>query len=59
MRVLAWLFHDVYESAPSESGFSGLAADRYKLSEAEFGEQLIGLTRVRNDRPIFVTELPS
>jgi peptidoglycan/xylan/chitin deacetylase (PgdA/CDA1 family) len=59
MRVLSLLFHDVYENDPSESGFSGLAADRYKLTGVEFGEQLMGLARVRHDRPIFATELPS
>ena len=57
-RVVSLLFHDVYETHPSESGFLGLAADRYKLSVSEFDSQLAGLARQRNDRPIVVTESP-
>ena len=55
-RVVSLLFHDVYETHPSESGFQGLAADRYKLTVAEFDAQLAGLARQRTDRPILVTE---
>ena len=55
-RVVSLLFHDVYETHPSESGFLGHAADRYKLTVAEFDAQLTGLARRRNDRPILVTE---
>jgi len=43
LRVVALLFHDVYERDPSESGFAGAAADRYKLSTAAFDAQLAGL----------------
>ena len=49
-RVLSLLFHNVYETHPAESGFLCLAADRYKLSIAEFDAQLAGLTRQRTDR---------
>src|SRR6267378_3753421 len=58
-RVLSLALHDVYRSHPSESGFPGRAADRYKLTLAEFDAQIAGLARVRRDRPILVTEVPS
>lgn len=58
MHVLSFLFHDVYEGDPSESGFAGPAADRYKLRTREFEQQLLGLARVRKDSPICVTRLP-
>ena len=54
-RLLSLLLHDVYRSHSSESGFLGPAADRYKLSLAEFDAQLAGLARVRKDRPILMT----
>ena len=57
INVLPFLFHDVYERDPAESGFRGHAADRYKLTVEEFDVQLRGLARVRRDRPILVTEL--
>lgn len=53
-RLLSLLFHDVYTRAPSESGFLGLAADRYKLSTAQFERQLAGLARARSDAPVIV-----
>jgi len=58
MRLVTLLFHDVYEADPSESGFSGPAADRYKLTRAAFDAQLSGLHGARSDRPILATELP-
>jgi peptidoglycan/xylan/chitin deacetylase (PgdA/CDA1 family) len=45
------LFHDVYRRDPSESGFSGRGADRYKLSLPAFEAQLAALARVRADAP--------
>lgn len=56
-RLLSLLLHDVYTRGPSESGFSGPAADRYKLGAAEFEAQLAALARVRDDRPMLVSEL--
>lgn len=50
--VLALLFHDVHGADPSESGFRGVAADRYKLSVAQFEAQLAGLARARRDAPV-------
>ena len=47
MRRVSLLFHDVYESDPRESGFRSPAADRYKLSVAEFEAQLDGLVELR------------
>jgi peptidoglycan/xylan/chitin deacetylase (PgdA/CDA1 family) len=44
MQTVSLLFHDVFASDPSESGFSSPGADRYKLSVCEFEEQLIGVT---------------
>jgi peptidoglycan/xylan/chitin deacetylase (PgdA/CDA1 family) len=52
------LFHDVFETDPSESGFSGPAAERYKLSRTEFEVQLSGLRRARSDRPCLAIQLP-
>ena len=45
MKAVSLLFHDVYASEPSESGFRSAAADRYKLSLADFEAQLDGLTK--------------
>jgi peptidoglycan/xylan/chitin deacetylase (PgdA/CDA1 family) len=50
MRPVSLLFHDVYESDPRESGFRSPAADRYKLSVAEFEAQLDGLAELRTPR---------
>jgi peptidoglycan/xylan/chitin deacetylase (PgdA/CDA1 family) len=40
MPPVSLLFHDVYVRSVSESGFNSPAADRYKLSLAEFDAQL-------------------
>ena len=40
MQPVSLLFHDVFVSDPSESGFNSPAADRYKLSLREFDQQL-------------------
>jgi peptidoglycan/xylan/chitin deacetylase (PgdA/CDA1 family) len=58
-HVLSLLFHDVYARDPSESGFSGPAALRYKLTVQEFDAQLAGLARIRDDRPILLPQLPA
>ena len=47
-RVIALLLHDVYRRRPSESGFAGPAADRYKLTLEEFRAQLLGVARALN-----------
>jgi peptidoglycan/xylan/chitin deacetylase (PgdA/CDA1 family) len=58
-HLLSLLLHDVYRSHPAESGFPGRAADRYKLSFAEFDRQISELAEVRKDRPMLVTgEVP-
>lgn len=43
MRVVSLLFHDVYATDPSESGFRSPAADRYKLAVPDFEAQLDSL----------------
>ena len=43
MRVVSLLFHDVYATDPSESGFRSPAADRYKLTVPDFEAQLDSL----------------
>ncbi len=43
MTPVTLLFHDVFVRDPRESGFSSPAADRYKLSAAEFDAQLAGI----------------
>ena len=50
-RLVSLLFHDVYVTDPAESGFVSDAANRYKLSVADFEAQLAGLARVRTDAP--------
>src|SRR5262245_6415754 len=40
---ISLLFHDVYRRTPSESGFQGPGADRYKLSLEEFDAVLSAL----------------
>jgi peptidoglycan/xylan/chitin deacetylase (PgdA/CDA1 family) len=47
----------VYAADPRESGFASPAADRYKLSLAQFDEQLAGLARVRPDVPRLITSM--
>lgn len=54
MRAISLLFHDVYVHEAAESGFRSDAADRYKLSAADFDAQLEGVARVRTDAPIVV-----
>lgn len=44
MRLVSLLFHDVFVKHPGESGFNSPAADRYKLSVAEFVAQIEGLS---------------
>ena len=44
MKIVSLLFHDVYASEPSESGFRSHAADRYKLSIPAFEAQIDGLS---------------
>jgi len=55
-RLVSLLFHDVYADDPSESGFAGAAADRYKLPLAAFERQLDGLARARRDAPLLVDD---
>lgn len=45
--IVFLLFHDVYVSDPRESGFASPAADRYKLSVAQFERELRGLASVQ------------
>ena len=56
MRVISLLFHDVYVSHPDESGFASDAANRYKLTLADFDAQLAGVDAVRSDLPITATD---
>lgn len=51
MRVVSLLFHDVYVTDPAESGFCGPAADRYKLSMAEFDRALDAIWIAWQGRP--------
>lgn len=46
MRLVSLLFHDVYVRHPGESGFASPAADRYKLSLAEFDRQLANVAEL-------------
>jgi peptidoglycan/xylan/chitin deacetylase (PgdA/CDA1 family) len=53
-RAISLLFHDVYVADPADSGFVSDAANRYKLSVADFDAQLDAVARVRNDAPLLV-----
>ncbi len=57
MHTVSLLFHDVYVDGPQESGFVSAAADRYKLSLAEFDAQMSGITSMRPDAPILITDV--
>jgi peptidoglycan/xylan/chitin deacetylase (PgdA/CDA1 family) len=57
MRAISLLFHDVYVDRPEESGFVSAAANRYKLSVADFDAQLEGVAQVRSDAPAGAREL--
>jgi peptidoglycan/xylan/chitin deacetylase (PgdA/CDA1 family) len=57
MRAISLLFHDVYASHPDESGFSSDAANRYKLTLADFDAQLGGVRGVRSDGPLLARAL--
>ena len=59
MRVISLLFHDVHGAEPAESGFASAAADRYKLTQADFDAQLAGVRGVRHDAPIITTDISS
>jgi len=56
MRIASLLFHDVYVRDPSESGYRGNGADRYKLPLAEFEAALEAISDVRTDPPIVGVE---
>jgi peptidoglycan/xylan/chitin deacetylase (PgdA/CDA1 family) len=55
MPLVSLLFHDVYRGEPRESGFDSAAADRYKLSIAEFETQLSGVAHVCSEPPILAS----
>ena len=59
MRVISLLFHDVFASEPSESGFISEAANRYKLTVDDFDTQLAGVHAVRSDLPFLATRITS
>jgi len=47
------LFHDVFAKDPRESGFRSPAADRYKLSLAQFEQHLAALQRLPDTARLF------
>jgi peptidoglycan/xylan/chitin deacetylase (PgdA/CDA1 family) len=53
-QLISLLFHDVYAVDPSESGFEGEGAARYKLPLTEFREQLKRLAAVLRASPVLV-----
>lgn len=56
MHAVSLLFHDVYAADPRESGFASDAADRYKLSAADFDAQLERLAPVCQAPPALITD---
>jgi peptidoglycan/xylan/chitin deacetylase (PgdA/CDA1 family) len=57
MPLISLLCHDVYGRDPSETGFPGAAADRYKLTIAAFESMLAALAGALDDAPIRVPVL--
>ena len=55
MRAITLLFHDVFVDDPGESGFVSAAANRYKLTVADFDAQLDGLAAARTEPPILAS----
>ncbi|HEY4128774.1 MAG TPA: polysaccharide deacetylase family protein, partial [Gammaproteobacteria bacterium] len=53
-RLISLLFHDIYVSDPSESGFEGEGAARYKLPLALFAEQMNRLAAVLQSPPVLL-----
>lgn len=50
-KLVNLLFHDVYRHSPAESGFTGSAADRYKLSLPNLLDHFHAIAEVRVDPP--------
>jgi peptidoglycan/xylan/chitin deacetylase (PgdA/CDA1 family) len=55
MHTVSLLFHDVFVAGPHESGFQSPAADRYKLSSADFDAQLDGMATITPACPFVIT----
>jgi peptidoglycan/xylan/chitin deacetylase (PgdA/CDA1 family) len=53
-QLISLLFHDVYAVDPSESGFEGEGAARYKLPLTEFRQQLAQLATILQAQPVLV-----
>ena len=56
--VVSLLFHDVYVTHPSESGFGGHAAQNYKLSIPEFEAALTALSGLQRHAVVLAPDLP-
>lgn len=57
-RLVSLLFHDVYVRDPDESGFTGAAANRYKLPLQAFLDQLDAVRRGRTAAPVLINRQP-
>lgn len=57
MRAISLLFHDIFLDNPDESGFVSAAANRYKLTVADFDAQLAGVAAARMEPPILASAL--
>jgi len=55
MRAISLLFHDVFIDDPGESGFVSAAANRYKLTVADFDAQIDGVAAARTEPPILAS----
>lgn len=55
MRAISLLFHDVFMDDPGESGFVSAAANRYKLTVADFDAQIDGVAAARTEPPILAS----
>lgn len=55
-RLLTLLYHDVYRANPTESGFHGHAAGRYKIALPAFKGQLAQLEAVVGSFPLVTME---
>src|SRR5690625_3699331 len=52
MSMICLLFHDVYKQSPAESGFSGVAAARYKIAARDFDKHLEMLAATLDNPPM-------
>lgn len=51
-RIVSLMYHDVYEHSPSESGFTSVGANYYKITKSKFETQISALNRMCVDNQL-------